>query len=119
MQLVVAQVAAAATMVSEASTQMTLEATKQSTEDRATAAQSAAATTVGERDALAMRLALAEAEVEKLCAVAVTTDEATERAKTVAAASEAAARDAAQAVAREKAALEMKVANLERDLAPP
>jgi uncharacterized protein (DUF3084 family) len=71
---------------------------------------------VTERDALASRLALAEAEVKKLRAIATSAEEATERAKTATATTEAAARDAAQAVAREKAVLETKVVNLERDL---
>jgi hypothetical protein len=78
MQLVVAQVAVVAAVSSEASTRATLEAAKQSAEDRATVAQSAAATAVTERDALASRLALAEAEVEKLRAAATSADEATE-----------------------------------------
>jgi hypothetical protein len=43
-QLVVAEVAAVAAVASEASKRMTLEAAKQSAEDRATVAQSAAAT---------------------------------------------------------------------------
>jgi chromosome segregation ATPase len=116
MQLVVAQVAAAAAVASEVSTRMTLEAAKQSAEDRATAAQSAAATAVEERDALATRLDLTEAEVEKLCAVVASADEAAEGAKTAATATEATARDAAQATTRENAALETKVADLERDL---
>jgi hypothetical protein len=42
--------------------------------------------------------------------------EAAERAKTAAAATETVARDATQAAAREKAALEAKVFELERDL---
>jgi hypothetical protein len=63
MQLVVDQVVAAAAVAREMSTRTTLEAAKQSVEDRATAAQSVAATAAGERDALVMGLALAEAEV--------------------------------------------------------
>jgi uncharacterized protein (DUF3084 family) len=43
-------------------------------------------------------------------------EEATERAKTVMATSETAARDAAQAAAHDKVALEAKVSELERDL---
>jgi hypothetical protein len=93
MQLVVAQVVTTAVVASEVSTQTTLEATKQSAEDRAAAAQSAAATVVTERNALASRLALAEAEVEKLHAAVASADDAGERART--AATEAAARDAA------------------------
>jgi uncharacterized protein (DUF3084 family) len=65
---------------------------------------------------LASRLALAEAEVEKLRSAATSSEEDTERAKTAAAATETAARDAAQAAAREKAALEARVSGLERDL---
>jgi hypothetical protein len=52
MQLVVARVIAAAVVVSELTTWMTLEATKQSAEDRATAAQSAAATATTKWDAI-------------------------------------------------------------------
>jgi hypothetical protein len=51
---------------SEASARTSHEAARQSAEDRATAAESAAATAATERDLLASRLALAEAEVEKL-----------------------------------------------------
>jgi chromosome segregation ATPase len=116
MQLVVAQVAADAVVASEASTRTTLEAAKQSAEDCATTAQSAAATAVIERDALASRLALADAEAEKLRVAAASADEAAERAKTTDAATEAAAWDAAQAAACEKATLETKVVDLERDL---
>jgi hypothetical protein len=43
-------------------------------------------------------------------------DEAAERAKTIAATTESAARDVAQAAAREKATLEARVSELERDL---
>jgi predicted nucleic acid-binding Zn-ribbon protein len=63
---------------------------------------------------LALRLALAEAEVEKLRAAMSSAEEATERA--AAAATETAARDATQAAACEKAALEAKVSDLEHDL---
>jgi hypothetical protein len=73
MQLVVAQVAAAVAVASEASTRTTLEAAKQSAEDRATATQTTAAAAVTERDTLASRLDLAEAEVEKLRAAATST----------------------------------------------
>jgi chemotaxis protein histidine kinase CheA len=48
--------------------------------------------------------------------VSEATEEATERARTAAAATEATAQDAAQAAAREKAVLEKKVEDLERDL---
>jgi hypothetical protein len=70
MQLAVAQVATTAAVASEASMWTTLEAAKQSTEDRATTTLSTAATATGERDALVARLALAKAEVEKLLAAA-------------------------------------------------
>jgi hypothetical protein len=43
-------------------------------------------------------------------------EEAAERARTTAASTETTARDAAQAVAREKAMLEVRVSELERDL---
>jgi chromosome segregation ATPase len=65
---------------------------------------------------VASRLALAEAEVEKLQAVAASAEEAAERAKTVEAATETTARDTAHAAAREKAVLEARVSELERDL---
>jgi hypothetical protein len=117
MQLVVARVTATTVVVSELTTWMTLEATKQSAEDRATAAQSAAATATTKWDAMAMRLALAEVEIEKLRAAATSANEAAERATTAAAAAEASARDATQAMAQEKAALKAKVMDLELDLA--
>jgi hypothetical protein len=63
-----------------------------------------------------LRLALAEAEVEKPRAATVSAEEAAKRTKTAAAATEIAARDAAQDTACEKAALEAKVSELERDL---
>jgi hypothetical protein len=65
---------------------------------------------------LASRLALAEAKIEKLRATAVSTEEAAERAKTAPVATETAARDAAQAAAREKAMLEVRMPELECDL---
>jgi chromosome segregation ATPase len=65
---------------------------------------------------LASRLALAEAEVKKLRAAATSTEEADERAKIAAATTKTAAWDAAQAGACEKATLEAKVSELERDL---
>jgi predicted nucleic acid-binding Zn-ribbon protein len=61
---------------------------------------------------LVSRLVLAEAEVKKLRAAAASAEEAAERAKTAVVATEIAARDAA----REKAALEATVSELERDL---
>jgi hypothetical protein len=63
-----------------------------------------------------LRLALAEAEIEKLRAATASAEEAAERAKTVATATETAARDAAQTAAREKETLEARVSELERDL---
>jgi multidrug resistance efflux pump len=63
-----------------------------------------------------LRLALAEAEVEKLRAVATSAEEAVERAKTAAAATKTVTRDVAQVAAREKAVLEARVSELERDL---
>jgi multidrug resistance efflux pump len=63
-----------------------------------------------------LRLALAEAEVEKLHAVATSAEEAVERAKTAAAATKTVTRDVAQVAAREKAVLEARVSELERDL---
>jgi chromosome segregation ATPase len=94
---------------------MSLEAARQSAEDRATAAQTAAAAVATERDSLASRLALIEAEVEKLRAAVASAEDA-ERARTPATATKVAARDAAQAAAREKTMLEAKVSELERDL---
>jgi hypothetical protein len=92
--MVVARVAAAAAVASEATTRTTIEAAKQSVEDRATAAPFAAATTMTERDSLVMRLALAKAEIEKLWAAAASANEVAERATTTTVAAEAAARDA-------------------------
>jgi uncharacterized protein YoxC len=69
-----------------------------------------------ERYSLASRLAPVVAGVEKLRAVSTFAEEAAERARTAAAAIEATARDAAQATACEKATLEVKVLELERDL---
>jgi hypothetical protein len=66
MQLVVARVAAAGAVASETSARASLEAARQSAEDRAISAETAVAATVTERDSLASRLALAEAEIEKL-----------------------------------------------------
>jgi hypothetical protein len=66
MQLVVARVAAAGAVVSEASARSSLEATRQSAEDQDTTAKTAAAASATERDWLASRLALAEAEIKKL-----------------------------------------------------
>jgi hypothetical protein len=66
MQLVVARVAAAGALASEASVRPSLEAARQLAEDRATTAETAAAADATVRDSLASRLALSEAEVEKL-----------------------------------------------------
>jgi chromosome segregation ATPase len=106
MQLVVARVAAAATAASEASTRTTIEAAKQSAEDHATA----------ERDSLVSRLALTEAEVERLRAATASAEEAAERARTTATTTEATARDVTQAAARKKAMLDARVSELECDL---
>jgi predicted nucleic acid-binding Zn-ribbon protein len=110
-------VVAAATVANEATTRTTLEASKLSAEDRATAAESVAATAMTDRDALAVRLALAEVEIEKLRAPAVSANEAAERATTTVAAAKATAQDAAQTAAWAKAALETKVVDLEHGLA--
>jgi chromosome segregation ATPase len=103
-----ARVAAAAAVASEALTRTSLEAARQSAEDRVTAAQTIAAVAVTKWDSLASRLALADAKVEKLRTAAASTEEAIERARTTA--------DATQAAAREKAMLEARVSELERDL---
>jgi hypothetical protein len=100
----------------QASSRTSLEATQQYAEDRATAAQTAAAAVATERDSLASRLALAEAEVEKLHAAAASAEEAAERAKAAAAATETSAWDTAQATTLEKAVPEERVSELERDL---
>jgi hypothetical protein len=71
---------------------------------------------VPEQDSLVSRLALAEAEVEKLRAATALVEETAERAKTAAVMTETAAREAAQSVVRKKAALEVKVSELESDL---
>jgi chromosome segregation ATPase len=114
MQLVVTRVTAAAAVASEASAWTSLEAARQLVEDRATTSETAVATAATERDSLASRHALTEAEVEKLRAAAASVEEAANRAKAVATATTA--RDAAQATAREKATLEARVSELERDL---
>jgi chromosome segregation ATPase len=116
MQLVVARVAAAAAVASEASPRTSLEAARQSAEDRAITAQTADAAAAIERNSLVSRLPLAKAEAEKLRAAAASAEEAIERAKTATAATKTAARDAAQAAALKKADLEARVSELERDL---
>jgi chromosome segregation ATPase len=93
-----------------------LEAAHKSAEDRAISAETAAAAAAAERDSLASRLALAEAEIEKPRAAAASMEEAAERAKTAAATAETTAREASQATACEKATLEAKVLELESDL---
>jgi hypothetical protein len=62
MQLVIARVAVAAVVASEAYAWTSLEAARQSAEDHATTAQTAAPAATTERDSLASRLALTEAE---------------------------------------------------------
>jgi chromosome segregation ATPase len=116
MQLVVARVAAAGAMASEASVQASLEAVCQSAEDRAISTEAAAAMAATEQDSLVSRLVLAEAEIERLRAATASAEEAAERANTVAATAETTARDATQDTAHEKAALEAKVWELESDL---
>jgi chromosome segregation ATPase len=116
MQLVVARVAMSAAVASEVSARTSLESARQSVEDRATTTRIAAATAATERDTSVSRLALAETEIEKLRAAAASAEEAVERARTAAAATETAARNAAQAAACEKATLEARVSELERDL---
>jgi cell shape-determining protein MreC len=85
-------------------------------EDRAISTETAATAPVTERDSLASRLALAEAEMEKLRVAAASAEEVTERAKTAAATAESAAREAYQTASREKATLEAKVLELESEL---
>jgi hypothetical protein len=62
------------------------------------------------------RLALAEAEIEKLRVAAVSAEEVAERVKSATATAESAAREASQTTPREKAALEAMVSELESDL---
>jgi hypothetical protein len=72
-------------VASKASTQTSLKASKQSVEDHASTTQTTAAAVVAERDSLASRLALTEAEVEKLRAAEASAEEAVERARITAA----------------------------------
>jgi hypothetical protein len=116
MQLVVARVAAAAAVASEESTQTSLEAARQSAEDRATTAQTAVAAAATERDSLASRLALTEAVVENLRATAASAKVVAKRTRTTAATTKTIARDATQAATRKKATLAVRVSELERDL---
>jgi hypothetical protein len=91
MQLVVARVAAAVVVASEASARTSLEAARQSTEDRATAVQTTVAAAATERDPLASRLSLTEAKIKKLRVAAVYAEEVAERTKTTTAATKTAA----------------------------
>jgi hypothetical protein len=104
MQLVVARVAAVGAVASETSARASLDAARQSMEDRAISAETTAAAAATERDSLASSLALEEAEIEKLRAAASFAEEVAERAKTATAMTETTAREASQAAAREKAA---------------
>jgi hypothetical protein len=99
MRLVVARVATAVAVVSEASTRAALEIVKQFVKDRATAAQAAAASATMERDSLAAGLAQAEAEVKELRATVVTMNAAADKATATTTTREAAAWDAAQTAA--------------------
>jgi chromosome segregation ATPase len=110
MQLLVARMAAAAVVASEVSARTSLETARQSAEDHAITAQTAAAAVATEWDSLVSRLALTEAE--DLRAATASSIEAVEGARTTTAATETAARVAA----REKATLEARVSELERDL---
>jgi hypothetical protein len=116
MQLVVVWAATAGAVVSETSARVSLDAARQSVEDRAIFTENIATTAVTERDSLASRLALAEAEIKKLRAAATSAEEAAERAKTVVATAETTTREASQTTTCEKAALEAKVLELESDL---
>jgi chromosome segregation ATPase len=116
MQLVVAWVAAVGAVASETSARASLEVARQSAEDRAISAETTVAVATTERDSLASRLALAEAEIEKLGAALASAEEVAERAKTTTATAETTTREAAQAAAREKEALEARVLELESDL---
>jgi hypothetical protein len=94
MQLVIARVAAVGAVASETSARASLEAARQSKEDRAIFAETAAAAAVTERDSLASRLTRAEADIEKLRVAVASAEEVAERAKTTAATAESAAREA-------------------------
>jgi chromosome segregation ATPase len=111
-----ARVAAAGAVASEASARTSFEAAHQSVEDRATTTETAAATAATKWDSLASGLTLAKAEIEKHRTAAASAEEAAERAKTTVATTETTARDAAQVAAHEKAALEARASELERDL---
>jgi uncharacterized phage infection (PIP) family protein YhgE len=107
MQLVVGRVATAGAVASEASSRVTLEASRQSAEDRTTVAQAAAATATTERESLEARLAQEEAKIEDLRSAMKTANDAAEKATA------AAAETAAQNGTQEKATFETKVAELE------
>jgi hypothetical protein len=94
MQLVVGRVAAVGAVPSETSVWASLEATHQSAEDRAISAENVTAAAVTERDSLALRLALTEAEIEKLRVAIASAEEVAERAKTTTAMAETTAREA-------------------------
>jgi hypothetical protein len=91
MQVVVARVAAAGAVASETSTRASLEAARQSAEGRAISAETTTTTAVTDRDLLASKLALAEAEIEKLRVATTSAEEAAERAKIAAAIAESTA----------------------------
>jgi chromosome segregation ATPase len=116
MQLVVARVATAAAVTSEAPSRGALDAARQSMEDRATAAQAATATATTERESLETRLAQANVEIKELRAVVVTANDIAEKATTATTATEAVAQNAVQTAGQEKLALETKVAELEQEL---
>jgi chromosome segregation ATPase len=116
MQLVVARVVAAGAVASETSARASFEATRQSVEDRAISVETAAAAAITKMDSLASRLALAEAEIEKLRMAVASAEEVAERAKTAAATAESASREASQTAAQEKVSLKVKVSELESDL---
>jgi hypothetical protein len=104
-------------MASETSVRVSLEAARQSAEDRAISTETAAvAAAVTVRDSLASRLALAEAEIEKLRVATASAEEVAEKAKTAAATAESAARETSQTAAHEKASLEAKVSEMDEQL---
>jgi hypothetical protein len=79
MQLVMARVAAASVVASEPSARSSLDAARQSAEGRATTTNTAAAAATTERDSLASRLGLAEAEIEKLRATTASIEDAADK----------------------------------------
>jgi chromosome segregation ATPase len=110
---VVTRLAAAVAVASEVTTRPSLEAAKQSVEDRSTTTQAAAATTTTEWHALATRMAQVEEEIERLPADMATANDTAEKATTAATTAEATGRDAVQTAAREMTTLKTKVAELE------